>query len=514
MIKSPTAPPLRKGAVFLGAALLFLLAAAVFYRVVHFEFVNWDDDLYVYQNESIRALTFENIKIWFTRPFVALYVPLPLFSYALDYSFNGNDPSIFHFTNILFHSLNGVLVFLIFLLMSRDALLAFLGAAVFLIHPAQVESVCWISQRKNLLFGFFFLAGFLLRLFAFTRERRGSWLLISTVCLVLSLLSKATAVVIPLILMAHEFFFRGARKREGFLIGLFLLVPAAAMGAFTLTLYPDILKKFTLEGAAAIYARASASLMIYLQNTFWPFSLNIHYDQETHENFFRQGGFFFYMLLPALAAVFAAAAKKRSPAGFWLAWTAFFLLPVVNIFYVPAGDRHLYIPLIGVLGVIIFVFRGRGRRAKAALLALMVVLLLPLTAARIEVWRNSETFWKYASRQGPFAYTADMHLAGYYEDRKDYARAAELYWEVARQANYLPYAYLNLYGILRMQGDQGGMEKLSLLFNQLYTPHYRLGDIYGQLLARKANPAEVRETLEMLMNSRYLSAAEREQLGR
>lgn len=511
MMTSPISIPPRKGVVFLGIALLFILSVAVFYRTVHFDFVNWDDDLYVYHNETIRSFSLENLKIWFTRPVVALYVPLPLASYALDYSLHGNDPSAYHLTNLLIHSLNGALVFLIFVLMTRNLPLSFLAALFFIIHPAQVETVCWISQRKNLLFGLFFLAGFLLRLYAFTRERRSGWFVLSTICFFLALGSKATAVVIPLVILAHEYFFRGARKREGLFLGLFLLVPAAAMGAFTLTLYPEILKKLTIDGVVSTYIQATTTLLIYVKAAFWPLDLSIHYDQIAHEALFMQGGILFYALIPVLGGLFLAAAKKREPAGFWFAWTAFFLLPVVNIFYVPAGDRHLYIPLIGLAGMWLFGFKEK-RLLKAVVLAVVILLLMPVTVRRIGVWQNSETFWTNSSHKGAFSYTENMHLAGYYEDRKEFDKASELYWKVARQPSHLPYAYLNLYGILRMQGDVQGMADLGKLFNELYTASYALDEVYEHLVSQKSNPAEVRATLEMILNSSYFAVQSRERM--
>ena len=160
--------------VIQGLCLVFLIVipAILYARTLAFDFVNWDDDLYVYANPAIRAFTLANIKSWFLHPFVALYVPVPMASYALNYLVSGLDPGSFHAWNLAFHVLNVFLVFLIFYFFNKDVYLCFLGALIFAVHPVQVESVVWISQRKNLLFAFFFLGGFYAALHSFFSESK------------------------------------------------------------------------------------------------------------------------------------------------------------------------------------------------------------------------------------------------------------------------------------------------------------------------------------------------------
>lgn len=497
----------KNSGIILACVALVVISVCMYGKTLSFDFVNWDDDLYVYQNADIRAFSPENIKNWFTRSYVAIYVPIPMFSYALDYLIHGLNPSGYHLTNLAIHTLNSLIVLLIFFSFNKDILISFLAAVLFLIHPVQVETVAWISQRKNLLFAFFFLAGFYVRVRALGSERyRTRWLMLSMMLFVMSVLSKATAVVIPLVLIAYEYFYRGARRREGGLIALFLIVPVLAMGAFTFTLYPDLISRFDAAVITNALLRCFAYLMHYLRLIFFPFDLHIQYISVFQE----------WLKMPGLAVVISACLmfaavlylkKKNRAYGFWFLWFLIFLLPVVNIFYVPTADRHLYMPLIGLLGLVA-VCMNSLRALRLGLIAAAIVMLWPVSNQRLDLWQNPETFWTKSIREWdaeapgrrPFSYTMRMHLAGHYEDLGQIDRAIENYWPIARERYHLPYAYFNLYGLLKMKGDQAGMAELSRLFNENYVRTYELPALYNQLVARKSNPEAVKEILKNVMD--------------
>ncbi|MBI4549401.1 MAG: hypothetical protein HY714_00545, partial [Candidatus Omnitrophica bacterium] len=144
------------------AALLAALVFLFFSPVLSFDFVNWDDDVYVYDNPSIRGFEPANLRRWFTRPQVRLYVPATMMSYAADYALHGNRAGGFHATNLALHLANSLLAFWILFSVSGNAWASFLGALLFALHPAQIEPVAWISERKSLLSAFFSLGAFVL----------------------------------------------------------------------------------------------------------------------------------------------------------------------------------------------------------------------------------------------------------------------------------------------------------------------------------------------------------------
>ncbi|HEY6838921.1 MAG TPA: hypothetical protein VI389_09280, partial [Geobacteraceae bacterium] len=143
---------------FWPAVTLLVIAVAVFGRTLGHDFLtNWDDHTYVTHNETIRGITSGHLKAAFTSLYVGNYAPVQIISYMLDYTLWGLRPAGFHGTNLILHALNGLLVYLFVFRISGRRAWAFPAAVLFLVHPAQVESVAWISQRKNLLAMLFFL---------------------------------------------------------------------------------------------------------------------------------------------------------------------------------------------------------------------------------------------------------------------------------------------------------------------------------------------------------------------
>ncbi len=490
--------------------LLIVVPGLLYARTLAFDFVNWDDSLYVYANPAIRAFTLANIQSWFLHPFAALYVPVPMASYALNYLASGLDPGSFHAWNLVLHVLNTFLVFLIFYFFHRDVYLCFLGALIFAVHPVQVESVVWISQRKNLLFAFFFLSGFYAVLHSFFSEpKRRSLMAIAVFCFVLSVLSKATAVMIPFVLLAFDVFYRGTSKRQSLLPVLFLLIPALAMGAFTLLLYPDAVHSFQLTRFLERFAHWPAVLFFYLRLALKPDFLDLNYQDA--------------VLLPEVPGIWGWAALagvlllallfllslKKVRTGFWMLWFILFLLPVANLLYVPMGDRHLYVPLIGLIGLVLMTAKF-SRLGVLVLLGAWAVYLIPFTHQRINVWENSETLWKSVKVKGPFRFTADMQLAGYYEDQGRFEEAASLYREIMTRSPVLPYPYINAYNLYIRLGQEDKAREIAVLFSEGYTEAHSLEEVYRKLLTLKKDPAQVEAYLnEVIAANRYHANQER-----
>jgi len=191
-------------AVLLAVAATFI----VFVNSFSNDFTTWDDPAYVTQNQLIKPGQVDLATIFSTDTSVAAnYHPLTMLSLALDYKLSGEpvQPFWFHFSNLLFHLLNVILVyFFVYFLFDKNWLLAFGAALFFGVHPMHVESVTWISERKDVLYAFFFLAGLLV--YARRPDGKG-WgsLGLVFVLFLLSCLSKSAAVVFPLVLLLIDF---------------------------------------------------------------------------------------------------------------------------------------------------------------------------------------------------------------------------------------------------------------------------------------------------------------------
>jgi len=178
---------------------------AVYGRILGHDFLsNWDDNRYVLENVDIQGFGWDRIKAVFTSYYVGNYAPVHLLSYMLDYALWGLWPGGYLLINILLHTVNGLLLYRLFLQLVSGRIGAFFGAAFFLLHPVQVESVAWVSQRKNVLAMFFFLVAWeLYRSYRDSRGRRaGGRYAASLVALLLALLAKSVTVIfLPLMVL-------------------------------------------------------------------------------------------------------------------------------------------------------------------------------------------------------------------------------------------------------------------------------------------------------------------------
>jgi protein O-mannosyl-transferase len=174
-------------------------------------FVNWDDEAYIARNELIKSLDFENILKMFDTASIygGNYHPLVALTNAIEFAIDGMNPRVFHFGNFVFHLLNTFLVFMFCKKLSNgNVLIASIVAMLFGIHPMHVESVAWISERKDVLYSCFYL----LSMIAYVNYRQKinmRYLIFAIIFALLSLLSKSMAVTLPLVLIAIDFYIDG-----------------------------------------------------------------------------------------------------------------------------------------------------------------------------------------------------------------------------------------------------------------------------------------------------------------
>ncbi|MGZ3975777.1 MAG: ArnT family glycosyltransferase, partial [Flavisolibacter sp.] len=172
------------------------ITVLAFLPVLGADFVNWDDGDY-YDNNFINNLFNPEI---FTRTVQGNYHPLTMFSLAINYAISGKNAWSYHLFNLLFHLVNCALVFrLVYLLSGKNNFIAFVTAILFGIHPVHVESVAWVSERKDVLYGLFFLLG-LISYVKYVDEQSKKHYVLSMIFMLLSLLSKPAAVIFPVVL--------------------------------------------------------------------------------------------------------------------------------------------------------------------------------------------------------------------------------------------------------------------------------------------------------------------------
>jgi len=453
------------------ASLLALLVGFVYWRVGSFGFVNIDDGRYVYENQHVRqGLSWRGI-IWaFTRSSSSNYHPLTWVSHMADVSVFGVEPTAMHAVNALLHGCNAVLLFATLLALTRKMGRSALVASLFAVHPLHVESVAWISERKDLLCTFF---GFLAILIYASWTRRstvGRYLLIAAT-FSLSLAAKAMLVTLPFLLLLLDVWPLGrAGDRSALCRCVREKVPLLGLSvASSVVTYLAQSKGGSVVGSDLIplparLANALVATCAYLAKTIWAVRLAPAYP---HPALLARGLSAAEVAGPGLLllAVSALAVWQRVRRPYllvgWL-WYLVALLPVVGIVQVGLqgmADRYTYVPLIGVFlaGVWLTADALGPRplaRIAASLAAVAVVLTLAATARRqVGYWRDSLTLFRHAVEVAPESYAGWRNLGSAYQESGRPAEAVAALRESVRLMPSDPLSWMNL-GIALIAVDE------------------------------------------------------------
>ncbi len=404
-----------------GIALLCIIA---FFPVFKAGFVNYDDPEYVLNNSYIKHFSWENIKSIFAGKATILYVPLTVFSYMLEYSMFGQSAKVFHTVNLLLHIVNALLLFWILRRLNiQDTYLIGLILAFFALNPLVTESVCWITERKDVLYCFFFFLS-ILQFLNYYETKKAKALLLCFVWFVLACFSKPMAVSLPvliLIFMAYK-----SRKAELkkwlFLLPFFLVsfifsvvsirfISTNAPGKIPVTDY-DLVQKLVL---------VVSELGYYFMKPFMPVKQQLIQLFPPQADFYNTTPLLVFAIAGLLVAGFIAyqvLAKKQFLLGIlFLSWVIF-LLPVLQIYpntnsYV--SERYFYVSIIFPI-IIIYQYLQR-LKIPAVNFQWTLYLILPvfaiLTFQRSRVWAGSKTLFEQELKmdgRDPFA----LNNLGYY----------------------------------------------------------------------------------------------------
>ena len=262
-------------------ASLVVLGLVAFWPSVWFDFVNWDDPSYITHNELIKSWSPSNLAGIATETVTRNYAPLTIFSYLVDHTLWGDNPCGYHATNVLLHLINGVLVFLLVRQLSGSNFVGWTTAALFLVHPVQIETVAWVSSRKGLLSATFMLAALIVRLKPNAGGKQDLWYI---GWLIAALLSKALAVVVPAIVLCYDLWVRRQTFADAFVrqvVPGFLCVQLLlkTMGAQT-TILGGLRGHMDLS-FLQILAVDTTILWRYIGMLFYPADLCVLYDPLT-----------------------------------------------------------------------------------------------------------------------------------------------------------------------------------------------------------------------------------------
>jgi tetratricopeptide (TPR) repeat protein len=417
------------------SVLLAVIVGLAFGRALGNDFVGYDDQSYVVLNPRVtNGLTVDGIQWAFTHVHASNWHPLTMISHMLDCQLYGLQPWGHHLTSILLHAATAILLFLALRELTGNLWPAVLVAAVFAVHPLRVESVAWVSERKDVLSGVFFM----LTLWAYARYARGNgarsfWYITVVVLFALGLMCKPTLVTVPFVLLLLDYWPLGRSQSSPFLgrgitretwsrlifekLPLFVL--SAAFCVATLLAQKQALDASLKPPLAERVGNALVSYAVYLGQMIWPARLAVLYPYPEGNLKAAHVILALLLLLSISAAVFVWRRKYPFLLTGWL-WYLGMLVPMIGIVQVGSqgrADRYTYLPQIGLYLLVawgameLFHQWRRSRVILAGAGLLIITALITRSYFQTSYWQDTETLWKHATATTSNNYIASNNLA-------------------------------------------------------------------------------------------------------
>jgi Tfp pilus assembly protein PilF len=514
---------------------LALTTFLVFLPALWNGFVEWDDQVNLYENEKYRGLTWPQIRWMFSTVLMGHWIPLTWLTFGLDYVFWGMDPFGYHLTSLVIFAANAAVLYFVALRLLRLAtgfaegalrLSAVAATLFYAIHPLRAESVGWATERRDVLSGLFFLLTVLMYLKTQDATgRRRRWLLTASVAMyALALVSKASVMVLPAALVVLDIYplrrlgghwrrWIGSEARAVWLEKIPFVLLGIAGGIVTYyaqhaNSFITPLERYPLSARPAM---VFYSLWFYFQKTVLPQGLSPLYELPARVNLLDRR-----FLFPAIGVLAITAAvlalRRRWPAGLavW-AYYAIALGPVIGIVHSGhqlTNDRYSYLPGLG-FALLVGAAAGAAVRAGAAgtlrpalaraLAGLGVVWfcgLAYLSAQQVQIWKDTETLWRYSLESDPSCSICHGNLGVLFANRgqlglakAEYELVLALRPDNAKVHQHLGYTYA-------MLGDfPRALEQFKLFFARYPDDVHGLNN-YSAALLNARRPHEALESLQ------------------
>ncbi|MHC4739804.1 MAG: tetratricopeptide repeat protein, partial [Planctomycetota bacterium] len=399
---------------------LALTTLAVYFEVRNYEFVNYDDQEYVTENKRVQAgLTTENVKWAFTSTKFSSWDPLTWLSHILDCELFGLNAGRHHLTNLFFHIANTLLLFAVLKQMTGAVWPSVFAAAAFALHPLHVESVAWISERKDVLSTFFWILT--MGSYHIYVKRRGAGRYLLTLLLfAMGLMSKPMLITLPFVLLLLDYWplSRFSNIEDVNTVSrwrIFRRLFLEKVPFFVLSAVSSVITFFAQQGGGAVnrnealgpayrITNAFNSYMTYIVKMIWPSRLAAFYPHRLGSSVMWQGFISVLLLLTISVFIIRLAGKKRYLLTGWL-WYLGTLVPVIGLVQVgnhAMADRYSYVPLTGLFIIIGWGFadlsaKWRYRKTIVAISAVTILVTLgACTRLQLRHWRNSVSLCEHA----------------------------------------------------------------------------------------------------------------------
>lgn len=421
--------------------LRLLIAAATlctFAYLISCNFTEWDDSQTVSQNPRLHPPTFHNVRYYWTaagaQAPMGLYIPITYTFWSFVAAISHNAP-FFHAANILLHILAGLVMFELLRVLLRHDWAACAGALLFALHPVQVEPVAWVSGTKDLLCGLFSLiALWQYTLYAEQRPHKRRHYSIGILCLILAMLSKPTAIVVPLMALSIDLFFL-RRQRRAVLKSLWpwlaLMLPCAI---WTIQSQPA-----TWTTPLAHWLRpaiAADAIAFYLYKLVLPIHLCVDYGHRP-QTVLSHGWIYFTWIIPVALAVAALLLRRRRPVG--LTAGLLFLLPLLPVLgltpfefqlYSTTADHYLYLAMLGPAFLLGSILSCHASRLTAVITAAILAMLAARSILQELTWQNTQTLFEHTLTVNPDSFAA-WNMLGYVHTRSGHEQNSPHEFQIA-----------------------------------------------------------------------------------
>src|SRR2546426_4781789 len=467
--------------------LVALVTVTAFLPALQNQFVNWDDDKNFLDNPHYRGLGWSQLRWMLTTFHMGHYMPLTWMTLGLDYLLWGMNPVGYHLTSLLLHATNAVVFYFLVLriltvalpwsIERGRALTASAGFAAFLfaIHPLRVESVAWVTERRDVLSGLFYLLAIVVYLRAYDREERGFWWYWLSVALFgCAVLSKSMAVSLPVVLVILDAYLlrrlggptgwwsESARRVYVEKIPFVLLAAVASAIAFegqVVTRNMASLAQLSVPGRLAISA---FSLSFYLWKMIVPLNLSPLYPLPRTVDPWAVPFILSYGLVLAITAI-ALTLRRRWPCiqAVWVTYVVI-LLPVLGIVQNGpqiAADRYTYLAGLGwalLAGAGVLACWRAWRRPLASIALCVVGTWGVLTWNQVHIWHDSERLWTHVLAVEPDAIIAENNLGVELERQGRRGEAIEHFQRAVRISPEYALPHHNWGQVLNRQGNHAG----------------------------------------------------------
>src|SRR3989339_240809 len=455
---------MQKRNIIFSVCLILIVTFISYHSSIKNDFVNWDDNLYITGTNKIRELSLKSIVNFFTSYDIVLYNPLVSLSFAIEYKFFKLNPHAYHLTNLILHLINCLLVFWLIVLLSKKASVSFIVALLFGIHPLHVESVAWISERKDVLYALFYLGSIISYIYYLKGETlhfiQGDskkqndggkkYYYYSIFLFLLSLLSKSMAVTLPFVLILTDYLNNKKINKNTLKEKIPFFILSIVFGI--ITVFGNQSLKNANESQVFVFSKSilnvSDQITFYIIKTIIPVKLSCIYpylNKIGNLRFFDRigsefSGIFLFspIILIFLTVLIFISVKYTKKIIFGSLIFLITLLPVINI--IPIGwnipaDRYTYIPLLGIFYIIgeifSYFYTKYNKIIKILLCSILIAIIIVfsyLTQQRCQVWKDSITLWNDVIKNYPNSIAIAHYDRGkVYQERGVYNKALSDY---------------------------------------------------------------------------------------